>query len=94
MPKAIGELIPGVIRSATAKHQALFQLQRHWKSLVGTRLAAHTKPVSFRRGILRVHTDDPGASFLLSLEKPKLLQRLREATGSQISDMVVRAGEV
>jgi hypothetical protein len=41
-----------------------------------------------------VASDEPGASFALSLEKPKLLERLQTAAGRPIEEIVVRAGEI
>ncbi len=95
MPKPIRELIPNVIRQAAERQRAIEQLQRRWARVVGKDLAGHTKPVRMSRGTLYVQTDEPGASFVLSLEKPRLLKALKEAAGGEpIEDIVVRAGEL
>ena len=93
-PVALGTVLPRIMDQAAQHHRAIHQIQRRWASLVGRSLAAHTRPVSLRRGTLYVRTDEPGASFLVSLEKPKLLRRLSEAVGQQVDEIVVTAGEV
>ena len=93
-PTPIGALIPGVIQRVTAQHQPLRDLQQHWERLVGKELAAHTRPVRVRGSTLYIQTDDPGANFLLSLEKPRILANIRSQTKQQIDDVIVRAGEL
>ena len=93
MPKAIREIIPQVLQQATAKHQALSSVRDAWPRLVGKLLAKHTRPISLRKAVLYVQTDEPGASFLLALQRGRLLARLREATGQGIDEIVVRPGE-
>ena len=97
MAKRIGELLPAVVRKARAKSRAIQQLQRSWGRLVGKTLAAHTQPASLRHGRLYVHTNQPGASFVLSLEKPRLLEKIqaglrRGRTGQTVEEIIVRAG--
>ena len=90
----IGAVIPAVLKQAQQQHGPLFAVQRRWKRLVGKELAAHTKPVSLRRGRLVIHADRPGDSFALSYQRPRLVQKLHEVTGGRIEDVVIRAGEV
>ena len=94
MPKPIGELIPTIVRKASVAHQTIQQLQREWRRLVGKELAGHTKPASLRRKTLCVYTDEPGASFLLSMEKGALLAKLNQRTHGQIEELIIRPGEV
>ena len=93
MVKAIKDLIPTVLQHAMAQHEKIQQLQRRWASLVGRQLAAHTRPVSLRRGRLYVNTNEPGASFALNLEKTRLLEQLHKAP-YHVEDIVIRAGEL
>lgn len=90
---SIGDIVPEVLRQTHGKREALHTLQRQWRQAAGKQLAAHTTPVSVRRGALYVRTDEPGASFLLSLEKPALLRALN-AAGVTVEEIVVVAGEV
>ncbi len=93
MAKGLNELLPLVLKRASAKRRALDDVCAVWRRAVGRALAAHPKPVSVRRGVLYVHTDLPGASFAVSLEKPRLLKQLQQTRGSHITDIVVRVGE-
>ena len=95
----IAQLLPGVVRKATQKQRESEGIRRRWSKLVGKELARHTKPSGVRGGKLYVQTDEPGASFLLSLDKPRLLAKMqpprrtkRDAKG--IEDIVVRPGDL
>ena len=94
MPKPISELIPQILRRAAAQHDAIQQVQRHWRRLVGKELARHARPTSLRKGKLYIATDEPGASFTLNLEKPRLLRKLRAQTRGAVEEIIIRAGEV
>ncbi|MBI3087995.1 MAG: DUF721 domain-containing protein [Candidatus Omnitrophica bacterium] len=88
------ELIPHILRRAAAQHDAIQQVQRCWGRLVGRGLARHAKPTSLRKGTLYIATDEPGASFTLNLEKPRLLRKLRTQTRGVVEEIVIRPGEV
>ena len=90
--EAIGALIPTVLRHVEREHGALAMVRREWRKAVGSRLAAHAKPVSLRRGRLVVCVDGPGDGFALSYERARLLERLRAATGGHIDELVIRPG--
>lgn len=90
----IGSLIPGVMKHTAQTHGPFFQIQRAWPRLVGKPLAAHTKPVSLRRGRLVVCADRPGDTFTLSYERPKLLAQLQTMTKGHVEEIVIRAGKV
>ena len=94
MPKPIGELIPDIVQKASVTHQTIQQLQQEWPRLVGKALAGHTRPAGLRRKTLCVYTDEPGASFLLSMGKDALLAKLRQRTRGQIEALIIRPGEV
>lgn len=86
----IGSLLPSVLRQAQERHSALYAVQAIWPRLVGKVLAAHTKPVSLRKGRLIVQADRPGDSFLLSYRRPQLLKRL--AANAPVDELVLRPG--
>lgn len=94
MARPISELIPRIMQEAATKHEAVQRLQRAWPRLVGRELAAHTRPGRLRRRTLYVYTDEPGASFLLNLEKPRLLEKLQAGGGHDIEEIVIRPGEI
>ena len=90
---SLGDILPQVVRQAATQRAASQDLQQRWARAVGKTLAKRTKPVSVRRGVLYVRTDEPGASYALSLEKPALLSALK-AAGLEVEDIAVLAGEV
>lgn len=92
--KRIGALIPAVLQHAAREHKPLFTIQRGWSRLVGKALAAHSRPVSLRRGRLVVHVDQPGDSFVLKYARPRLLRQLQARTEGRVEEIVVRAGEI
>ena len=93
-PHAIRSVLDGVLKQAREQHGALFEVQQAWPSIVGAALAAHTKPVSMRRGRLLVHAEKPGDSFLFNYQREQALARVRELTKGQVTEMVVRAGRM
>jgi predicted nucleic acid-binding Zn ribbon protein len=58
-----------------------------WNDIVGDAVAAHARPVSLVRGVLRVAVDQPAWATELRFIGPQLLQRCAEVTGD---DSVVR----
>ena len=95
----LAQLLPGVVRNATQKQRELDGLRKRWAKLVGKELARHTKPSGVRGGKLYVQTDEPGASFLVSLDKPRLLANMQpprrtKRDAKAIEDIVVRPGEL
>ena len=71
---SLGEILPQVVRQAATQRAAAQDLQQRWARVVGKTLAKRTKPVSVRRGVLYVRTDEPGASYALSLDKPAVVR--------------------
>ena len=89
----LGALIPSVLKRVEREHHALAVVQRLWREVAGRRLAAHTRPISLRRGRLVVSVEGPGDSFALSFERGRIVDRLREATGGKVDELIVRPGE-
>jgi hypothetical protein len=94
MAKPLGELVPRILQQAAAKRETVQRLQHSWPRLVGRRLAAHTRPGGIRRGTLTIYTDEPGTNFLLMLEKPRLLERLKAEARCGIEEVVIRPGDL
>lgn len=93
-PQRIGPLVHDALRAMGERHGALAAIQREWDRLVGKGLAAHTRPVSLRRGRLTVHAERPGDSFALSYQRTQLLERLRAAAPGRVEELVIRPGDV
>ena len=92
--KPVRGVIDDVLRQTAKRQRPLFAIQRRWTRLVGKRLAAHTRPVSLRRGRLIVHADQPGDSFALNYARPRLLEQLQGSAAGGVEEIVIRAGAV
>ena len=92
--KPVGALIHEMLQRAAREHRPLFAIQRRWPRLVGKQLAAHTRPVSLRRGRLVVHADRPGDNFALNYARPKLLKQLQASSSGSVEEIVIRAGSI
>ena len=93
-PERLRSIISKVLQSSEREHRPIHAIQREWTRLVGKALAAHSKPMSLRRGRLIVHVDQPGDGFALNYQRARLLQQLRTKTSSTVEDIVIRAGEM
>lgn len=94
MARSIAEVLPTVLAHTRERHRQLGELQRRWAGAVGKDMAGHTKVVALRRGVLSVQADDPGSSYTLSLDKPRILKRLNARKGAPtVEDLAIRAGE-
>ena len=92
-PERIHAVLEAVLKDVGQHRTALFAVQREWGTLVGKRLATHTKPVSLRRGRLIVQATRPGDSFTLSYQRIELLERVRALTQGRVEEIVIRPGE-
>ena len=88
----LGALIPAVLKNVEREHNILEQVQRAWRDVAGRPLAAHSRPVSVRRGRVVVVVDDPGGNFTLRFERTRILERLRTLTDGKVTEMLVRPG--
>ena len=89
----IGAVIPAVLRQLEHQQDSLRAVQQAWGTLVGKRLAAHTRPSSLRRGRLVVHVERPGDGFALNYARPALLERLRVSTQGKVEEIIILPGE-
>ena len=92
--KPVRSVIDDILQHAAKTHRPLFIIQRRWRRLVGKQLAAHTRPVSLRRGRLIVHAEHPGDSFALNYARPKLLEQLQDKEAGGVQEIIIRAGAV
>ena len=61
-----------------------------WEELVGSTIAAHTRPVRMQDGRLVVVTGDPAWAAQLGWLESDLLKRIAEAGGPHLEGLVVR----
>ena len=70
-------------------------MQSAWECVVGRRVAAHSKPVSLRKGRLVIHVSDSSLLYDLTCRKKTLLRKLSEkAKSKKIKQMQFRIGEI
>ena len=55
-----------------------------WAGVVGEHVAAHSRPVSLRDGVLVVHVDEPAWATQLRYLTGELLERLGDAVGAGV----------
>ena len=66
-----------------------------WDEVVGPQIAARTKPVRIRDGVLEVNVDQPTWMQQLQLMKPKILARLNAELGDDaIREIFLKRGKV
>lgn len=91
-PQPISAVVSAVLARAKQQRGEIEAIRRRWRALVGPKMAAHTKPVSLRRGRLIVHAEGPGESFTLSYQRTRLLLQLRRMTKGKVEEIVIRPG--
>ena len=66
-----------------------------WEDVVGPQIAARTRPVRIREGVLEVNVDQPTWRQQLQLMKPKILVQLNAKLGkATIKDIYLKRGKV
>ena len=88
----LGALIPEILKKVEKEYTALTQVQRSWRRVAGRELAAHTQPISLRRGRLVIAAEDPGGNYVLRFERTRIVEQLRQLTGGKVDELVVRPG--
>lgn len=77
-----GDLIAGILKQAgLAERAQLEEVLDVWRETVGEYLFQQTKPDSVVRGVLMVRLLQPAVHHALTMEKPRILGRLREKLG-------------
>lgn len=66
-----------------------------WEEVVGPQIAARTRPVRIREGVLEVNVDQPTWMQQLQLMKPKILAQLNAELGkASVKDLFLKRGKV
>ena len=66
-----------------------------WEEVVGPQIAARTRPIRIREGVLEVNVDQPTWRQQLQLMKPKILAQLNAELGkATIKDLYLKRGKV
>lgn len=84
-PQPVGDGLARVLRGFGAPApQALGSLFGEWESLVGERLAAHSRPLKLRGTVLVVGVDDAGWATQVRWMSQDLLARLADGLGAGV----------
>jgi predicted nucleic acid-binding Zn ribbon protein len=79
-PRPVGDGLDRLLRGLGAPPgRAVAGLHGEWERLVGPALAAHTRPIRVRHGVLLVAVDDPAWAAEVRWLSDELAQRVREA---------------
>ncbi len=66
-----------------------------WEEVVGPQIAARTRPVRIREGVLEINVDQPTWMQQLQFMKPKILTQLNAELGkATIKDLYLKRGKV
>lgn len=91
-PSPLGSALDRVVgRLGGPSADSLTTLYTDWDELVGARLAAHTRPVGLRDGVLVVGVEDPAWATEIRFLAPTLVERLRSGLeGAAVTSVEVR----
>jgi len=74
-----GDLVGAIFKKCgLAERAKLEDVLAAWTEIVGAFLSEQTKPDSVQRGVLTVRLLQPAVHHALMMEKPRILQRIRE----------------
>jgi predicted nucleic acid-binding Zn ribbon protein len=83
-PERVASALDRVVRHLGAPSAgALDELFRRWPEAAGPELAAHTRPLGVRDGVVVVAVDDPAWSTAVRFAEAGLLSRLATVLGGQ-----------
>ncbi len=93
---AIKDVVGDIIRKLeTGRGSQAEALNAGWVSAIGQENLRHAKPVELRDGILIVHVDSSSWIHKLSMEKAKILVKMKDRVGEDvIKDIKLRIGEL
>lgn len=91
---AIRDVVGDIIKKLkTGRGLQAEALSACWATIIGEENLRHAKPVDLREGILIVHVDSSSWIHKLSMEKPRILIKMKEKIGEGIiKDIKLRIG--
>ncbi|MFA5851182.1 MAG: DUF721 domain-containing protein [Spirochaetales bacterium] len=92
--KSVSELLSSFFDQDLVKKGELYSgFGRSWKTIAGSRLGEHSRPVDIRRGILIVEAEHQGWMQLLQLQQDKILEEIeRKFPDLKISGIAFKLG--
>ena len=86
-PRPVKDSLDRFARQIGASEAApLAKVFAHWEDVVGESVAAHARPLSLVKGVLRVAVDQPGWATQLRYLAPRLVERIGEVAGPGLVD--------
>lgn len=77
--KSVSELLSAFFDQETVRKGELYSGFGHsWKTIAGTRLGEHSRPVDIKHGILIIETEHQGWMQLLQLQQDRILEETRK----------------
>ncbi len=93
----IKDVVSGIVKG-WKKESASFtedKILKVWEKAAGRRLARHSRPVSFKAKRLIVHVDSSPWLYELTLQRPKILVRLKKCFKKKpVTEVQFRIGEI
>lgn len=95
-PAAVADLLSAMLRGTPAeKRLKEGGIWLVWESAVGSRIASHAQPASFRDGTLSLAVDSAPWMQQLSFMKRELIAKVNEQLGEEmVKDLYLKAGRV
>ncbi len=95
-PTAISEAMEAVLRGlGGGRGPQAGSVSAAWAKAAGEDGMKHTKPVDIRDGVLIIHVDSSGWLHKLTMERIRLLSKIKEAIGEDlVRDIKLRIGEI
>lgn len=93
-PTPIGGVVGKVLDDLGLDAAAsVFRIGELWEEAVGPEIASHCRPVSIRGDVLEAEVDSSVWCQQLQMDRPRLLQALREVLGDDApADLRLRVG--
>ena len=96
-PEPIKDVVKNIIttwgKEATSFNED--QIARIWEGVAGSRLAKHSKPVSFKAARLVVNVDSSAWLYELTMQRPEILKKLKKKfIKKPLKELQFRIGEV
>ena len=89
-PRPIGESLERISRAMGAgRATGLASLFDRWPDIVGPSVAAHSRPLTLRDGVLTVAVDDPAWAVQLTYLEADLRREVQATLGPQTVEKVV-----
>ncbi len=85
-PARLGDILGPLLKQRLGSEDfaAEHEIGRLWGRVVGSEVARHARPGTFRRGSLTVEVDQPAWATELQFQAPRILDRINQAAGKSL----------